>query len=80
MVCENCNKSFRAYYHKEKFSHIIAVRPGDRKKRTKVINYLKAHNNATIEEIAGALNFQPEIVLDILLKMEKKGLVVSTER
>lgn len=82
MVCESCDcgKSFTVYYHKTKFSHIIAVRHGVHKKRTLVINYLKTHENATIEEIARELNFKPKIILGILLKLEKMGLVTSTER
>lgn len=73
--CRNCDKNFRAYYYKGKFSHIILPKHPSPRKRTALVRYLKTHDSATIEEIADSLCVPIEFVLKELIALEKLGVV-----
>ena len=47
--------------------------------KTRISEYLEAHDNATEEEIAQALNLHIIDVLNVLVEMEKQGEVTSEE-
>ena len=46
--------------------------------KTRIIEYLRVHEGATDEEVAGALNLHIVDVLDAVIELEKKGIVKST--
>ena len=46
---------------------------------SRIVNYLKAHDGATEDEIAEALGMHVVDVLDALATLKKEGSVKSTE-
>jgi hypothetical protein len=75
-TCQNCTLTFRAYYHESKFSHTIPKSPDD---KTRIKKYLKAHTQATKEEISSVFNLDLIDVLRLLLQMQKEGVVYSLQ-
>ncbi len=73
-VCSKCKKKFQACYLDGKLSHTI---PKTLDIRSKVVEYLKKHGQATEEEIAAALSLRTQEVLKILEALEKEGAAYS---
>jgi transcription initiation factor IIE alpha subunit len=73
--CKKCNKNLKVYYNHNILSHIIISRGPT--KRSRILKYLKTHRNANVNKIANALRFRVKDVLEILIQMEKKGIVNS---
>jgi DNA replication protein DnaC len=82
--CEKCKKPFQAYYRQDKLSHIISSftpkkppHPRVSSVRKRIIRYLRSHDSVGEKEIAGALGLKEAEVLNVLGKLEKKGVVTS---
>lgn len=70
--CPTCDRNFIAYYLEDKLSHTI---PSGRDTGSRIINYLRTHDSARLDEIAVALNLDASDVLKVLMELEKKGKV-----
>lgn len=71
--CLNCQKTFKIYFKKNVFSHIIINEW--RSKRTIIITYLKKHDSRNILEIAKDTNIPAIEVEKILNQLAYKGVV-----
>lgn len=76
--CPACLLTFREYHHNGKFSHTIPKYAGPTKI---VLEFLKTHEVVSVEEVAKILKLKAKVVLSVLSKLEKEGLVenVSNE-
>lgn len=72
--CEKCNKGFKAYYLQGKLSHVIV---SANSMKTRILKYLKKHENPDIFQIASELNLSVTDALETLLQLEKNGIVTS---
>lgn len=73
--CKKCRKTFRVYYWQSRVSHVISVHST---LRSKILEYLKGHGDATEFAIAEAFHLPVKDVLNMLEKLEKEGTVFQT--
>lgn len=84
--CEACDKTFGAYFKKDKLSHTIpkTLSKSDEEirvlvEKARIIKYLKRHDKATTDEIAQALNLPVVDVLNMLIELESEGIIQSID-
>lgn len=70
--CPKCNKTFRAYYFKEKLSHTIPSDPIEKM----VLDYLKKHVTASEEELANELDLPFNLIETTLMELERRNRVM----
>ena len=74
-ICKKCKKEFRAYFWDGRLSHTI---PKLMSPRSKIIDYLRLHGEATETELASALRLSVDDVINTLKKLETEGKVYPT--